>query len=184
MDLDQGQGKQEEENPDRRIKKERKQIRGSEAAGLEQSKRKCRHSDLSLDEYECNQTASTNDQTAGYQRISPSQIERFHETSNHASQSRGGENRAQPIDGPRAFAATLRNPPKRDRDDGHRDWQVEEKYPPPGSVLNQPASKHRTNCGSDRRETRPCSNCLTAALFIEIRTDDCQAAGHEQCRSH
>ena len=62
--------------------------------------------------------------------------------------------------------------------------RLRKNIPPPGGVFNQPASKYWPNRSSDRRKTRPCLDRLPATFLVEIRTDDCQAAGHQQCGSN
>src|SRR5580692_788683 len=184
LDLNQIQRKQEEENSGSGVQKERKQVCAAEASGFEQRKRERRRGAVVLDKYEGNKTADAKNQTPEDQRTSPTQIKRFDETDNHTSKSQGRKNRTWPVDAPGAGAAALRNPPKRNRHHCGGDGYIEEKHPPPGNVLDEPASKHWADSGSDRRETRPCTDRRAATSLVERRADDCQTAGHEESSSY
>src|SRR6202034_2526950 len=135
--------------------------------------------------YERNKRAVAKRQTSGGERTAPTQVERFDETDNHTSKSQGRQTRSGPIYASCSdAAAALRYPPKGNRYHKHRDWQIEEEHPPPGSVLNQPAPKYRPNGCSDRRETRPCTDGPTATFLVERLTDDRQTAGYKECSSY
>src|ERR1041385_3777533 len=60
------------------------------------------------------------------------------------------------------------------------DGQIDKERRPPRHVLNQPATKHRSDSSRDCAEGRPRSNRPPAVLFGKGITDDGQAAGSDQ----
>ena len=78
-------------------------------------------------------------------------------------------------------AATFGNMPKRNGYRGRRQRKIDEEYPAPGGVLDQPAAQNGPNRGSDRREPGPRADRLTSAFLVEGCTDNRQAAGHKEC---
>src|ERR1700727_45093 len=80
--------------------------------------------------------------------------------------------------------AALGNMPKRDGDYSRGQREIDEKYPAPGSMLDQPATENRPHRSSDRRKAGPGADRLTAAFLIERCADNGQAAGYQQGSSH
>src|ERR1051325_6327051 len=56
---------------------------------------------------------------------------------------------------------------------------LNEKYPPPGPVLDQKTAEDRPHRGRDRCKPRPCADCRASVLMTKRCTDDCETAGHE-----
>src|SRR5579872_1215105 len=81
-------------------------------------------------------------------------------------------------------ASAFWNPPQRNDDHCGCEWQIDEKYPAPRSVLYQPSPQHRTNRSGNRGKARPCADCLAAALFVKRYADNRKTAGHEKSRSN
>src|SRR5882724_5887460 len=84
---------------------------------------------------------------------------------------------------PHVGAAAFRNPPYGDREYGRRNRKVNEEYPSPGGVLNQPATENRPHGTGNRRKTGPSADRRATTLLIERRTNNGKTAGHKKCSS-
>src|SRR5271155_1181094 len=80
--------------------------------------------------------------------------------------------------------ATFGNAPKRNYDYSDRERNVDEEYPAPGGMFDEPAAQNRSHGRGDRSEAGPCADRLAACFLIERGTDDREAAGDEKSGSY
>src|ERR1700687_1572723 len=110
----------------------------------------------------------------------PTQIHRFDEPVNQASQSKRDQKGANPIDAACSGTAALGNMTQRNGDHRRRNRKIDEEHPAPGSMLNQPTAEHRPDSGGDRGEPGPGADRLSAAFLLERCTNNRKAARNEQ----
>ena len=73
--------------------------------------------------------------------------------------------------------------PKRNQDDQKRDRKIDKKNGAPGDVLDQPATHHGADSGSDCAKARPGPDGATAFILRKRTTDDGETAGNEERRA-
>src|SRR5262249_13161340 len=81
-------------------------------------------------------------------------------------------------------AAAFRNLPRGQNQDDQPEWEINEEYPSPRAVLDEPSTKHGTYRGCDGCESGPGANRASPFLLDEISADQSQATRDKQCAAY
>ena len=118
-----------------------------------------------------------NEEASADSQVGPTEAWRFDQTENQSAEADGGEECSEKIESLGNRTAAFGNMHDGDEDDGRCERKVDEEYPAPGGMLNQPSAEHGAERRGDGGEAGPGSDGAAALRFGERRADNGEAAG-------
>ncbi len=111
------------------------------------------------------ETGEGEQEAAGNLEVCPSQPGRFDQAIDESTETEGDDQGAEKVEPLGDGAVTLGNAPQGNEDHGGGQWEIDEEDPAPGSVLDEPAPKHRTEGSGNGGKAGPSSDSA-AAIFL------------------
>ena len=106
---------------------------------------------------------------------------RFDQSKNDSAKTEDGQQAAQPVEPLAAvLSPALRDFPQSKPQHRHPQRNIDEEYPSPRTMLDEPSTQYGADRSGDRGEAGPRPDRPPALLLGKISADESQAAGYKQ----